>query len=395
LTITDSTISSNKVSESSGTSLRAGGGVYNSGTLTITNSTFSDNIVSGGRGTSIKAGGGVYNSGTLTITNSTFTNNRVFLLCGESTCFGSAYGGGVDNRGILSIVNSTFTGNMLSGHPRYGGGIHNVGSAVLTNTIVANSFNGVDCSGTISDGGHNLDSDGSCGLDPANDSLPDTDPLLGPLQDNGGSTWTEALLAGSPAIDAGDNAQCPPTDQRGVSRPQDGNWDGEAVCDMGAYEFPQGISLIPSVQSGSGEPGVSINYTFQLYNWTPLTDTYNLALSPHVWEITFSTDTLGPLPPGSSQAYTLTVTIPLVVAWYQTDTVVITATSVTSPTVYTASAQITTQANTGFYLPIILKEQQAGSPVSGAKPGTLGLLAVVFSGGLGTVLWLRRKIDMP
>ena len=58
-----------------------------------------------------------------------------------------------------------------------------------------------------------------------------------PLANNGGPTQTHALtLTVSPAIDAGDNAGCPPIDQRGFPRPRDGNGDGNAVCDMGAYE---------------------------------------------------------------------------------------------------------------------------------------------------------------
>ena len=88
----------------------------------------------------------------------------------------------------------------------------------------------------MSSSGHNLDSDGSCGLSGPGD-LPNTDALLGLLADNGGPTQTHALLAGSPAIDAGDNAACPATDQRGVARPQDGDGDGAAVCDIGAYEL--------------------------------------------------------------------------------------------------------------------------------------------------------------
>jgi len=64
------------------------------------------------------------------------------------------------------------------------------------------------------------------------------DPQLGPLQDNGGPTPTHALLPGSPAIDAG-GSDCPPpaTDQRGFPRPVDGNDDGVATCDIGAYEL--------------------------------------------------------------------------------------------------------------------------------------------------------------
>src|SRR5439155_6274327 len=73
--------------------------------------------------------------------------------------------------------------------------------------------------------------------------IENADPLLGPLQDNGGATQTHALLAGSPAIDAGDNNGCPGTDQRGIARPVDANSDGVAICDIGAFEAPAGTTL--------------------------------------------------------------------------------------------------------------------------------------------------------
>ncbi len=124
------------------------------------------------------------------------------------------------------------------------GPITNRGTPMLRNTIVANSTAGRDCSGpspVISEG-YNLDSDGTCGFAGEGD-LPNTDPLLGPLQDNGGPTLTHALLAGSPAIDAGNPAGCTDpwgnsltTDQRGEVRPADGDCDGVPICDIGAYE---------------------------------------------------------------------------------------------------------------------------------------------------------------
>jgi hypothetical protein len=90
-----------------------------------------------------------------------------------------------------------------------------------------------NCTGShpITSEGHNLEDTDTCGLTGPGD-LRNTDPKLGPLADNGGLTQTQALLPGSPAIDAG-STDCPPpaTDQRGVSRPQ-----GPA-CDIGAFEL--------------------------------------------------------------------------------------------------------------------------------------------------------------
>ena len=173
--------------------------------------------------------------------------------------------------------------------------------------------------------------------------------MLGPLQDNGGPTWTYALLPGSPAIDAGDNAQCTSTDQRGFYRPIDGDDNGSRVCDIGSFEYGSfgtwGIHLLP--QSTNMERmclAPPLTYILDLHNITDITDTYNLAFGSHTWETTLSTNTLGPLPPEGSQTFTVTVSIPPDTSWYEADTVVITATSQTSPTVYAASAQVTTQA---------------------------------------------------
>jgi CSLREA domain-containing protein len=239
LTITNSTFSANSSGD--------GGGIYNGGHITITNSTFSGNSAE-------YNGGGIANEprvigfGNVSITNSTFTGNNAVN-----------YGGGIYNMGLdLTITNSTFSANSADGG---GGGIYNYLfpgppppplSLTLTNTIVANSPSGCDCVGPIIDGGYNISSDDTCSFDPANSSKPNTNPLLGPLQDNGGPTWTQALLWGSPAIDAGDNAQCLPTDQRGITRPLDGNGDGLAVCDIGSFEvneplYSQNPQFLPLV----------------------------------------------------------------------------------------------------------------------------------------------------
>lgn len=158
----------------------------------------------------------------------------------------SGYGGGIDHRGgnDVAIINSTITGN----HAIKGGGGLNSGQGYapvseevalgrmrLRNTIVAgNTSDGgpANChvsAQVIESTGHNLDSDGSCFLT-ADGDLPQRDPLLGPLAYNGGATETQALLLGSPAIDAGAADGCPQHDQRGIRRPQG------AGCDIGAYE---------------------------------------------------------------------------------------------------------------------------------------------------------------
>ena len=100
--------------------------------------------------------------------------------------------------------------------------------------------------GNITSLGHNLDSDGSCELSGTGD-LSSTDPLLGPLQDNGGPTFTHALLPGSPAIDAADDTAAPATDQRGIRRPQ-----GRAG-DIGAYEFKPPAFTVNSAGDGKDD----------------------------------------------------------------------------------------------------------------------------------------------
>lgn len=140
-------------------------------------------------------------------------------------------GGGIwsFSPGTLSITNSTITGNSGSLH---GGGIYNFStSPQLANSIIALNPAGMDCSGGgFTTLGHNLDGDNSCELSTSTADLPGVDPLIGPLQDNGGPTQTHTLLSVSPAIDAGDNTLAPVTDQRGFNRM-------DTTSDIGAFEF--------------------------------------------------------------------------------------------------------------------------------------------------------------
>jgi hypothetical protein len=133
----------------------------------------------------------------------------------------------------------------------------------LKNTLLSSSATGDNCSGiAVTSLGHNLSSDDSCGLSGPGD-LQNTDPLLGPLQDNGGPTLTHALLPGSPAIDAGDNGNAPATDQRGLPRIMDGDGNGSFLADIGAYELQNGVpdTTPPSITgAGSGRDAQGFAY---------------------------------------------------------------------------------------------------------------------------------------
>jgi CSLREA domain-containing protein len=242
LTLTNSTVSSN-------TATGFGGGISNDygGSLTLTNSTVSGN-------TAHSDGGGIsnyYSYGDLTLTNSTVSNNSAvgvyadgggiyhYSLFGDmkltnSTVSGNTaeFGGGINNDGDLTLSNSTVSGNIAYAS---GGGIHDDSSGAsvyLDSSIVADNSApvGANCNNAFNSLGYNLTDDASCGFTEPTD-LVVADAMLGPLQDNGGPTWTHALLPGSPAIDAS-SGDCPPpaTDQRGVLRPQG------AGCDIGSVE---------------------------------------------------------------------------------------------------------------------------------------------------------------
>ena len=202
------------------------GGVFAaSGDLSIVNSTISGNSANTG------TGGGIYADGLddLSVENSTISGNSVE----------NGSGGGIYNlNSPLRITNSTITGNSAGS----GGGIYNGGSlgpsvVEISNTILNAGVSGENIfndGGTITSLGYNLSSDDGGGyLNGPGDQI-NTDPLLGALQDNGGPTFTHALLPGSPAIDAGNPKFTPPpvNDQRGC--PFDRVFNGR--IDIGSFE---------------------------------------------------------------------------------------------------------------------------------------------------------------
>ncbi len=236
-----------------------GGGMSNEGssTPTVANSTFDTNKAVG----TVGAGGGgmanADNESNPTVINCTFSHNAA-EGCSNSN------GGGIIGS-FAAIMNCTLTGNTAV---RAGGGIATTDTdGIIKNTIIAGNTGGDSpdiYSTAINSGGHNLignvgnqnfhtNTEGDRYGDPYNTTTPNTgafesataiDPKLGELADNGGYTRTHALLVGSPAIDAGDNADAPDTDQRGITRIVNG------IIDIGAVEDASALPFV-SVASGT------------------------------------------------------------------------------------------------------------------------------------------------
>ncbi len=216
------------------------------GTVTIASSTISNN-------TAGTRGGGLLNEDPIAISNVTFSGNEA-----------GKEGGAIHNTGELTINNTTIYQNETEGS---GGGIYSVadtGSVDIKNTIVAGNealVSGADVEGTFNSLGHNLiGTNGTVTgfINGFNDDIVGSDslridPLLGALANNGGPTMTHALLAGSDAIDNGDNTDGIATDQRGATRPTD------TTSDIGAFELTTPaitIQDVAQVESNNGETAV-------------------------------------------------------------------------------------------------------------------------------------------
>ena len=234
LFLTDCTISNNNAA--------SGGAIYNEGTLNINKCCVSGNSAQYG-------GGGIYNNnGQVWLTNCTISGNSTWEL-------DISGGGGISSsKGAMAVLNCTIAYNSTSNYSSaVGGGFYiwsDTESPVITfkNTIVANNTagyelynNGSFMVGTVTSLGNNIDSENSCGFDKPTDQI-NTNPQLGPLQNNGGPTSTCAISANSPAFNKGNNSGAPATDQRGVIRPQG------TACDIGAFELEvQSATSVPPI----------------------------------------------------------------------------------------------------------------------------------------------------
>jgi CSLREA domain-containing protein len=171
-------------------------------------------------------GGGVYVGGqTNLITSVTLMKNKA-----------TGSGGGLYLHGTNTVINVTLSGNKSSN----GGAVHvGSGTTTVTNTIIDGT-----CGTPITSGGTNIETGNTCGLNGVGDQA-NTDPLLSGVvlsPFNNAGLGVLPLLMGSPAIDAGVNAGCTGTnDGRGLFRPRDGDGDGIAECDIGAYETVGGF----------------------------------------------------------------------------------------------------------------------------------------------------------
>lgn len=246
LSMTDTTFADNQATARGATGFGGaidGGAIFSTAsTTTIVRSTIARNhVIATGPMADGAGGGGALFVGPLTLTDSTITDNEVVAA--------AASGGGIFG-GPSDVSSSTITDNRLTDGAASGGGFFGLGT--LRNTIVANNLakgQSDDCDPFLTSGGYNFISDDTCFTSPGMGDQTGTvampiDPGLGPLANNGGPTQTRALAPLSPAVDGGNPNGCRDGTgtlllvcQRGLPRTVDGNGDGTAICDIGAFEL--------------------------------------------------------------------------------------------------------------------------------------------------------------
>jgi hypothetical protein len=258
------------------------GGLYlidNEPTVTFAGLTASDNLAIAGSpttGTGLAIAGAMYlkaNEGSISVSNATFSGNAARGLGPSGTGeAGALWASSEDEPGPVAIVSSTFDGNTAEGTMAASGGdLVADGGVTVRESIVSGGAGGTgreNCYAfsPIESLGHNIDSRDECEFHATGDKI-NTNPLLGPLQANGGPLQTEAIAAASPARDAGATSGCEAMDERGAVRPQG------SACDVGAFELAppsvttsaaSGVGPMNAKLSGSAvNPGPGGSVTFQ------------------------------------------------------------------------------------------------------------------------------------
>jgi CSLREA domain-containing protein len=261
------------------TATARGGGMYfdNTNRVVVLNSLISGNSAS--------TGGAIHSEqGAVNVNNTTITNNS-----------SSNQGGGIFNgmNAQFYVHSSTIYNNVaVSGNNIFIPPVPNA-NVYIKNSLVGHSNTSSSCAGNaIISQGNNLETADTCGFNLPTD-LPNTDPQLSELADNGGPTMTFMPSANSPVIDAGDVSGCQNSfserfttsyepaeiDQRGATRSVDGTNDGNSVCDIGAVEFvPPTVNLAPFAKAGDDiivSPNSTVNLSaVQSYDFDGNLDSY-------------------------------------------------------------------------------------------------------------------------
>jgi CSLREA domain-containing protein len=267
-----------------------GGAIFNTGTpnntLTILRSAINGNEGIGGAGIAAR-------EAPVFLTNTTISGNTARDV-----------GAGIITSGPVHLLNVTVADNLATTTaPTGGSGLDSFGDGTFTmsNTLLSNNkvevelepdkarlancgCQGSDCSVLYVSEGYNLENGDTCNFDTTfKFDQNDTDPLLVALADNGGPTETHAIthsaVSGgidSPAVDTGNNVNCPNNDQRGSIRPADGNGDGTKNCDIGAFELFEvttDLQIANMVAPDTAKKGTNFTVTVTITNGSVNPDT--------------------------------------------------------------------------------------------------------------------------
>jgi hypothetical protein len=408
-TMTNITVTSNNTGDGGGVAgsgghgggIAYGGFVVPTGSASLINSTVSNNTTGDATTGQAGFGGGIFSAGTFTIIGSAITGNST----GFSGPGGGGVGGGIDNSGTLTMTNTTVSGNSTGAVGGTGGGLWNAGIATLRNCTIAfntaswggagihqyndssvisignsiaagNSLPGSPTGPDVSGGplynslGYNLigNADGSTGFSALGDQVGTlASPLnarLGPLANNGGPTQTHALLAGSPALDAGNNSFItdPPftgpifNDQRGTGflRIRDSaDANTTPTVDIGAFEADPSVEDISNKLTSED---VALLFAFNVGDaatpFTSITATSNnQALVPNA-SIVIGPDTVSTrmlsITPAANQFGMATITVTVTKGTQSmSDTFILTVNGVNDPPSFTNGPDLTVVEDSG------------------------------------------------